>query len=318
MAIRVIDFPTQGGEALAPDDISRLASISKISVVSAFSYLTNPAREVVCKACPLLRDERSYRSVWSSTLPVEKDGDVVGGHFRGYARQHAQFTVGIDALQVKVLSESGDHSFDNLSVFAQPAHDFAGLVAFGIARWRRDDFSAILTSPMSNPARSAEAAVSEIGQAAILSGAQGGADGLRAWDSASFICSVPGQFGLSQLLASLPAAHKGFHQPAVIKVCQPEHPAGDNTVIAGAEQQLLSVVPAAMIAAATFLSEEPMAIMADGLAQATMRRRRAIHHLVQSAAAEQLRQLLLQANKSSPQIPYPPIKLTALEHRWKP
>ena len=114
-------------------------------------------------------------------------------------------------MQPKDFGEPGNHSFNDLSVFAQPAHGFAGLVSFDVARSWRDNFNAIFSLPMPNPAQPAEAAISEIGRAAIISGTQGGADGFRTRDSASFICSMLGQFDFFYTLASLAAAHKRFH-----------------------------------------------------------------------------------------------------------
>ena len=71
---------------------------------------------------------------------------------------------------------------------------------------------------------------------------------------AMFVGSVLGQWWFNQPHISLSTTQQRFHHPAVINVCQTGHPAGDDAAIAGTQQQLLSIIPATMIAPASLLS----------------------------------------------------------------
>ena len=140
----------------------------------------------------------------------------------------------------------------------------------------------------------------------------------RRWDIAMFVSSVFGQWRFYQPHISLSATQQRFHHPAVINVCQTDHPAGDDAAIAGTQQQLLSVIPAAMIAPASLLSAQPMAIMAHGSPQTTVRHGCTIHNFVYRIATKHLPHVLLQQNKPLPDLSRSPVKLTVSQHCWKP
>ena len=92
-------------------------------------------------------------------MAIEEYANVVGCRLSCDSREHAEFTVGIDAVKPKGLNKPGEDRLDDLPVFAQPAHGFAGLVTFDVASSWGKDFGAIFQAPMIDPSCAAESTI---------------------------------------------------------------------------------------------------------------------------------------------------------------